>query len=99
MDTENKEFRIEIPKSLLPRIRNDFEDASNSDVRGDTVQFEGPVVKIRDAHLMRVRNVLTISDEEFLAESIRCWQEALRKGDMIAFQYWAIHALSLAREL
>jgi hypothetical protein len=41
---------------------------------------------------MEVRNMLAMSDADFLAESVRCWQEALARGDMEAFQYWAVHA-------
>lgn len=46
---------------------------------------------------MKVANYLTISDEEFLADSIRRWQEAFQRGDMAAFEYWAVHAFCFAR--
>lgn len=45
---------------------------------------------------MTVSNLLTILDEEFLADSIRCWQEAFQRGDMAAFHYWAKHSASFA---
>lgn len=42
---------------------------------------------------MIVRNYLRISDDEFLARSIRNWQEALRRGNYTLFEYWAMHAI------
>lgn len=48
---------------------------------------------------MVVRNLTGWVDAEFLAGSIRCWQEALGRGDMIAFQYWAVHCFCFARTL
>lgn len=47
---------------------------------------------------MKIINRLTISDEEFLANSIRCWQDALKRGDYPAFEYWAVHAFCFARD-
>lgn len=46
---------------------------------------------------MIVRNYLTISDEEFLADSIRCWQEALKRGDLPMIEYWARHSIEFAK--
>lgn len=48
---------------------------------------------------MKVRNLTAWSDEEYLADSIRCWQEALARGDWVAFEYWAVHSLMFARSL
>lgn len=48
---------------------------------------------------MKVRNQLTISNTDFLADSIRCWQEALGRGCMPMFEYWAVHCFCFAREL
>ncbi len=46
--------------------------------------------------MIKARNLLTVSDEAFLADSVRCWQEAIERGDLVAFEYWAIHALMFA---
>lgn len=48
---------------------------------------------------MEVHNLLAVSNDDFLANSIRCWQSALAEGDMIAFRYWAVHAFCFARTL
>jgi hypothetical protein len=44
-------------------------------------------------------NLTAWTDEEFLADSIRCWQEALERKDYVAFEYWAKHSLSFAKNL
>lgn len=48
---------------------------------------------------MQVRNWTKRSNTEFLADSIRCWQEALERGDTAAFEYWAVHCCCFARGL
>jgi hypothetical protein len=45
---------------------------------------------------MTVRNLTAWTDEEYLADSIRCWQEALERKDYVAFEYWARHSLNFA---
>lgn len=47
---------------------------------------------------MKVSNLLAVSDAEFLADSIRCWQEALARNDYDAFRYWAVHCFCFARD-
>lgn len=54
---------------------------------------------------MKITNYLTITDAEFLADSIRCWQEGLaawklNMGNSAAesqFRYWAVHSFCVAR--
>lgn len=48
---------------------------------------------------MRVRNLVAMSDQEFLDEGIRHWQEALERGDYVAFHYWAVHCFCFARDV
>jgi hypothetical protein len=48
---------------------------------------------------MKVKNLTAWTDKEFLADSIRCWQEALERGDYEAFRYWAVHCFCFARNV
>jgi hypothetical protein len=48
---------------------------------------------------MIVRNLTTRSDAEFLAESIKHWQDALRRGDWPVFHYRAVHCFCFAQTL
>jgi hypothetical protein len=48
---------------------------------------------------MTICNFLSVSDAEFLASSIRCWQDALNRGDAVMFRYWAVHCWSFARTI
>ena len=60
------------------------------------IKIRNVIVIIPD---MSVHNLLNISDEQFLARSIRNWREALVRGDAHGFCYWAVHAFSFARDM